>query len=298
MNKTTQLLPYTYIEGAENGLANVTVAISPGYSVVASDLVASGSYSFHLTHLQPADQFLTLNPVLRPSATSQLSFAKLLGLASSDEVARAQITVDGGATWQDLWSQPGSNGSGESTFSTVTVSLSAYAGQTVQIRFVYEFHSGNFYNCTSTGCGLYLDNIAVSNADQIANPVVSNVVSGTTFAFSPTTTNQYLLQVRAQINSRTLSWGPGTVVTVVSPPPVLQFVGKPVVSGGQIQVNFTVANYQAGMTLQLWKALDAAGTWTQDTSATLQTIVANSQFRFTTSTGSATRTFYRVKGAY
>ncbi|RPJ31796.1 MAG: hypothetical protein EHM35_12070, partial [Planctomycetaceae bacterium] len=116
----TELAAYTAIEGAENGLANVTVVNSPGYSVLASLPVASGSYSFHLAHLEPEDQFLTLNAIVRPSATSQLSFAQNLAWATDAEIARAQVTTDGGASWQNLWSQAGNNGPGQSSFTTVT----------------------------------------------------------------------------------------------------------------------------------------------------------------------------------
>jgi len=293
----TQLNPYTYVEGAENGFANVTVVSSPGYSVLASDVKASGSYSFHLTHLQPDDQLLTLNSVVRVNSTSQLSFAKRLGVATPDEIARGQISVDGGQTWQDLWSQQGDD-SGEPSFSTVTVPLGAYAQQSIQVRFVFEFHSGMYYPTANSGYGLYLDNISISNAQQTSPPVVSNIPSGTTFTFSPSAAATYLLQVRAQVAGRTLLWGPGLTVTTASLPPSIQLLSDPTLAAGQIQLDFTVNNYSAGTTFQLWKTADLGATWTQDTSAGLQTVVANSQFRFTTSTGAAKQTFYRVRASY
>ena len=70
------------------------------------------------------------------------------------------------------------------------------------------------------------------------------------------------------------------------------------VSGNQFQLDFTVANYRAGMTFQLWKAPDPAGAWAQDTSASFSTLIPNSTFRATTATGAATKAFYRVKGTY
>lgn len=71
------------------------------------------------------------------------------------------------------------------------------------------------------------------------------------------------------------------------------FVGYlPVVSGGQAQIDVMVTNYKAGMILHLLRANTPAGPWTTDGSATLQTIVANAHFRFTTSTSGAQQLFF------
>ena len=294
----TQLSAYTAVEGAENGLTNVTVVSSPGYSVLASDLVASGSFAFHLAQPDAGNQFLMLNPVLRPSAGSMLSFSKLLGYASSTQVAKAQVSSDKGATWQDVWTQAGNDGSGDAAYSTVSVSLATYAGQNIQIRFAYLFQGGQYFPQTTTGVGLYLDNIAVSNANQLLNPITTSIPSGTSFVFDPTNMVSYLLQVRARINSRILNWGPALIVTVGAALPSLQVVSSPSVVGTQVQMDFAVSNYRTGMTFQLWKATDPTATWTLDTSATNQTLTANSKFRFTTSTGGASMIFYQIKGSF
>ena len=295
----TKLSAYTAVEGAENGLANVAVVSSGTYPIMISDLVASGSFAFHLAQPNPpTDQSLTLNPILRPASNSMLTFSKRLGWASTTQVAKAQVSNDGGATWQDVWTQAGNNGSGDAAYTTVSVSLNGYAGQNIKIRFAYVFQGGSFFSQTSTGVGLYLDNIAVSNASQLLNPITIDIPSGNSFAFFPTNMGSYVLQVRAHINSRVLNWGPALVVTVAAPLPSLQLVSTPSVTGSQVQIDFAVSNYRAGMTFQLWKAADPSGTWTQDASATLQTLIANSKFRFTTSNGGATQSFYRVKGSF
>ncbi|HTL55868.1 MAG TPA: CAP domain-containing protein [Candidatus Limnocylindrales bacterium] len=294
----TQLSPYTIVEGAENGLGNVTAVTTGNYPVITTDLVASGTHAFHLAHPTADDQFLTLKPLLRLNAGSMLTFAKRLGLASTTQVAKAQISTDGGATWHDLWSQAGNNGSGDGAFSNISVSLAAYVGQTIQIRFAYLFQGGSYYPQTSTGIGFYFDNIAISNANQLLNPITTSIPSGTSFAFYPTNIVSYLLQVRAHINSRILNWGPALVVTVGAALPALEVASTPSVNGNQVQIDFTVSNYRTGMTFQLWKATAPSGTWTQDTSATLQTLTPNSKFRFTTSTGGASKTFYRIRGNF
>ncbi|PYI99858.1 MAG: hypothetical protein DME25_21995 [Verrucomicrobia bacterium] len=271
---------------------------SAGYSVLANDVVASGSYSFHLAQPDATDQFLTLNPVLLLRTNSQLAFSKRLGWATSAQVARAQISTNSGAAWQDLWSQPGSGSSGESFFTRITNSLSAYAGALAQVRFVYDFTGGSYYPQTSAGVGLYLDDIAISNADQPGNQLTNNIPAGSSFSFYPTNTGDYLLHLRAQLPGRTLDWGPSLRVTVATPPPSVLLAGKPVLSGGQIQLDFTVANYRTNMTFQLWKASNANGTWAVDNSAVFSTLIPNSKFRATTSTAGAARAFYRLKASY
>ena len=81
-------------------------------------------------------------------------------------------------------------------------------------------------------------------------------------------------------------------------PPSIQLLSSAAIAGNQIQLDFTVANYQAGMTFQLLKASDVGGAYGVDASASFQTLIANSKFRATTSTGGAERMFYKIKGSY
>jgi hypothetical protein len=287
------LVPYTAVEGAENGLTNVTVVISPGYAVITNDIKASGNCSFHLAHapdpINPNDQILTLNPVLLLGTNSQLTFAKQIGMAFSNEVSRAQISTNGGAVWQDVWSQPGNDGtiSVDSTFVRITNSLSAFAGRIAQVRFVFAYLSGHYY-LPSSGVGLYLDDIAVSNAQQITNPSTNSLTATPSFCFSPTNTGNYLLMVRAQINSRTLNWGPPLQVTAV--PAIV--MNSPVLASSQVQLNFTISPSTTGV-FNLLQVDQLGAAWTTNTSAMFTTNVPGTSYRFTTTPGTAAR-YYRV----
>jgi hypothetical protein len=292
------LISYSAVEGAENGHTNVTIMSSPGYTARVSDVKASGSYSYHLAQPDLTAQYLTLHPILRPNTNSQLTFAKRLGYSTTSQVARAQVTTNSGDSWLDVWSQAGTNGSGETAFARVTNSLAAFAGQVLQVRFIYDNTATSGYTNTISGVGLYLDDMAVSNAEQLTNVVTADVSSGTALSFLPMTLTNYLLRVRAQISSRTLSWGPPLRLNVVPPPPVIQFTNLPVLSGAQLQLDFTVANYRSNMTFQLWKAPTPSDLWAQDTTATLQTLVASNRYRFTSPIGSASKACYRVRGSY
>jgi hypothetical protein len=120
------------------------------------------------------------------------------------------------------------------------------------------------------------------------------------FVFTPTQAGDYILRVRARINSRTLPWGPTFPVTatVVQLPPVVQLVSPPVVNGNQVQVNFTLVNYRVGTTFQLLHSTSATGPYVVDPSATIQPVTAGVRYRATTVTGGAASKFYRVQATY
>jgi len=291
----TRLTPYTAVEGAENGTNYVTIASSPGYSMFASDVKASGSYSFHFCQPDHAVQSLTFNATFLPHTNCQLMFSKRLGYATSTQIARAQISTNNGVAWQDVWTQAGSGGSGESSFSRITNSLGAFAGVTTKVRFIYDFTGGSYYSQTNSGFGLYLDDIAITNADQSLPLATNNISSGCSFVFYPTNTGDYLFSLCAQLPGRTLPWGPSLRVTVSNLPPMtVKFAGLLSRSGNQFQADFNVVNYRNGMSFQLLKTSDLSGNWATDTVASIQTIIANTQFRITT-TNSTNHVFYRIK---
>src|SRR5206468_10285139 len=105
------------------------------------------------------------------------------------------------------------------------------------------------------------------------------LTAGSSCSSYPTLTGDCLLHLRAQLPRRTLDWGPSLRVTVATPPPSVLLAGKPVLSGTQIQMDFTVANYRTNMIFQLWKATSANGTWAVDNSAVFSTLIPNSKFR-------------------
>jgi len=292
----TLILPFSAVEGAENGLANVTAVTSAGYSVIDSSVKFAGNNSFRLAHpAPPTDQFLTLNYTLRPGASSQLIFHSQLSWATSTEIARAQVSTDNGSSWLDVWSQAGTDGSGDSGFNSQTIPLGTFANRQIQIRFVYDFAGGSYYPAGS-GVGFYIDNISVTGAEQLSNPVVTDIPTGTSFAYYPTNSGDYSLRVRAQVSNRFLDWGSLMRVTATTLAPVsLQFSSSPSVSGNQAQIDFDVTNYRANLVFQLLQAPAVTGAWTTNNSASFQTLVANSRFRVTTPTGGASKIFYRLQ---
>jgi hypothetical protein len=295
--RSGELTNYSLLLGAESGLANVTVSdVPPNHSTVTTTRAASGAASYRFGFTNGFPHKLTLDALFFLSSTSQLSFAKLLTYATTGQVAKAQISLNEGMTWTSLWEQPGNDGQGETTFSTNNISLGAYAGKTAKIRFMYDYAGGPYFVYTNSGVGFYLDNIVVSNARQVINIVTNSSGTNQQFSVTPGSTNSILLQARAHISSRTLEWGPAATATVVLPAPSLQILATRIVAG-QVQVDFSVADFRSGMTFQLHKS-SSGGSWAPDTTATLTTLVSSARYRLTSSISGAGPVLYRVRGLY
>jgi hypothetical protein len=290
---------FTLVEGADNGLASFTTTTSPGYAVVVNNPNGAGNV-FHLAHPSPpTDQILRLNRVLVPSANSQLQFRSRLGWATTTQIVRAQVSIDSGANWTDVFTQAGNNASGESTFSTKTVSLSAFVGKPILVRFVYDFTGGSSFPQTDTTPSLVgwgIDDIAFSTTDELTGAVVTSIPSGNSFIFRPSAAADYVLRARAIVGGRTLDWGPmkRVTATVATTPPGVS-VASISMSAGQLLIAFDVTNYNPSLQFQLLKSVNVTGTWSADTSATLQTLIPNSRFQFSTPAGSVPREFFRIQ---
>ena len=287
-------------DGAEGGLVNFTATVSSGYSVITNfPAPPTGSFLFNLAHqTPPTDQILQLNRVLFPATNAQITFKSELGYAFADEIAKVQASADGGATWQDIYSQPGSNPliQNETSFSTRTLSLSNYVGKTTLIRFNFRFDTsgdGQYINSQSGfAIGWYLDNIVVTNCEQLVN-LATNATASTNFTFTPPQLGNFNLEARALIfTDFPLDWGPVKQVTVVSNAASTIVLNNIAVTNSQVQINFTVSGPAA--TFKLLQANPINGSWTTNGSTALTTNMPGSSYRFTT-TNAAAMQFYRVQ---
>lgn len=215
------LAPLSTTYGAEGDLQGVVADTSVGYAVRVTDLTASGGGAYHLAHVQAGNQSLTL-PITAYVTTSgprTLTFRSRLGWASSDQVARVEASFNDGAGWTTLYEQAGTGNSGETSYQSRSIDLSPYAGRTMQVRFVYEFSSGTFFNQTDSNVGWLLDDIAFSGV-QVATPVRStSVASGSSFDFTATATGERGLQARGLFFGQyAMGWGTVLPVTATSDP--------------------------------------------------------------------------------
>ena len=284
-------------EGAENGLANLTAKTSPGYEVVSADAKSSGNFSFHLAHIRPPDdQLLRLNRAVRVHFDSELVFHSRLGWATSNQVAKAQISSDDGTTWQDAWNKAGTGTRGETSFTRQSIPLGTFAGSEILIRFAYDHLGDVYFRGADQGVGFYVDEISVNNVEQLLDPAVSDVPGGTIFHFIPVTVGDYSLRVRSKVSDRFLGYGPAKLVTaqVGAPPPTtLKISDTQLLSGNEIRILFEILNGTAA-SFNLESAPFPAGPWTIEISAAIESLQSPTRFRAVALTGGVGQRYYRI----
>lgn len=174
------------LEDAENGTAQVTLNDPTGTAtLIQSTVVFEGDYSFHLTNPSRNDTSVELDPGIQVTTDTQLVFATKFGLLTTDQVAKVQVSTDGGSSYgATVWSRAGT-GSPSGGFESVEVDLSAYAGQGIHLRFILDFNSGSYYEGTSTSVGWFFDYISIGGTATMPNYSIGE----------PTDAEQYNLEL-------------------------------------------------------------------------------------------------------
>jgi len=206
---TAQLVSGNLVDNANNGLTNFNLSPLANYSVVTTEPFGSGN-CFNLEHYDTnyLPQLFQLNKELFPATNATLTFQSELGFASPDEVARVQVSADGGANWKDLYTQPG-NDSYESSFTQHTLSLSNYAGAPILLRFNFDFQGGSFYN-SGFPIGWFFTGIVLTNTQALIN-------QATNYPYSTNLMNGYLAD----------SANNGLTNFTISPPPYYYVITNP-----------------------------------------------------------------------
>ena len=199
-----------YFEGGEQGVSALVDNTSASYDLLTSSASASGTFSLHLAHPAAESESFELDSNFIPSATTALTFSSRLGYATDDETVQVQISRDDGRSWQTLYSESGSNGPGQSSFSLRSISLAAFADSFVRIRFLYHFDGGTYYNCTGAQCGLLVDDIQIVDAMEVIDSVVTPLAAEPGFSFTRGSDHPYALSIRAVPwdGYPAIDWGP------------------------------------------------------------------------------------------
>lgn len=248
---------FSSVIGAEAGAGDFTQTIGPGYSVVSTDSHQTGAASYHLAHSASSDQVLTLNARLRATASSKMTFATRLGAATTNEVARAQVSTNGGTSWITVWEQTGrviNNGSTiENAFTPRTASLAAFADQEISVRFTYVVVKGvqtTFFNLTASQYGFFFDDLSFTGVEQLSL-INSTTLPLPLFAFVPPAAGDYALHVSPQVGGRFLTAGPWFLLSTTAgvPPSVALTL---VTNGpGSVSVNPPGGLYSPGTVVTL-----------------------------------------------
>jgi len=207
-------------DGAEN-TSRITVVQSGSYSTISTTVKDSGTGAYHLVNPVFGEQMLTYNSSFHVQAGASISFRSRLGQALAAQVARVEVSTNGGMVWQTLFSQAGVGGSGETSFQSRSISLAAFAGKDIRLRYNYSVKSGTITPASGDGAGWYIDSIAFTNLVDLADATVNALPAGSTFAFTAPAEGDFLLSVSPVISGRVFGFGPAKAVTASAAPPSL-----------------------------------------------------------------------------
>lgn len=220
-----------WTEGAEDSpTPKITEAISPGYSLRQTGVKRTGAKAFQLAFPSGyfSDQAFVVTRSVIPSATSQLRYFDLGRFATTNTTLATQVSTDG-ATWTTLFTRNGvglSSGLFDQNWVSRSFSLSAYAGQMVQFRFIMQGNSGSVVQGVTSDRGFFIDDISVTNASELANDVITPLAGNATgFTLNATTAGTslvagqtFIMRVRPNVGTKWFAYGAMKTVTVTTPP--------------------------------------------------------------------------------
>jgi hypothetical protein len=220
----------SWTEGAEDASASLVVAnVSPGYALRQTVLKRTGAKAFQLTYPSGvfSDQSFEIIRDIVPSGTSQLQFFDRARFSVTTTTFRAEVSTDNGNTWTSVFSRNGvglDSGNWDGSWISRNVSLSAYAGQVVRLRFIMRRNGGSVTQGTGVNHGFFADDVTVTNATQLLS-ATSTLLAGsaTSFTLNAATAGdvlvhggEYHLRVRPNVGTRWFGYGPVKAVTAIA----------------------------------------------------------------------------------
>ncbi len=156
-----------WTEDAENGTANVLDFSDVSYLLIQTDVVGQGDNAFHLANPNFQDNWFELDQTISIQSNTNLFFLSQLRAATPSQLAKVQVSTDGGSSWPtDIFSQAGTGSPGEGAFGLKQVDLSSYASQNLRFRFYYDFIGGSAFTQTNSLAGWFVDDIQIGDTLQ------------------------------------------------------------------------------------------------------------------------------------
>jgi uncharacterized protein YkwD len=218
-------------ESAEDVTAAQVVDQTTGGYVLRHTLPTTGSLrartgakAFHLAFPDFADQSFVLARAIIPTAASQLLWYDRGRFATTTNTLVTEVSNDDGATWTQVASRNGvglSSGLWDGAWVTRSVSLAAFAGQTIRVRFVLRQNGGSISIGTGESHGFFVEDISISNATHLLSPITTNLAAAAgTFVLNAasagaplTAGSQYLMRMRPSVGCRWFGYGAVKTVT-------------------------------------------------------------------------------------
>ena len=217
-----------WTEGAEaSPPPQISTQTSSSYTVL-SNLTGyrkSGARSFRLGLATTSDQedLFMVERAATPSATSALEFWTRRGPMAVTNRLHVELSSDGGDTWTSIWNLPGIK-KADKAMTRQSVSLSAWAGTAVKLRFALRNSGGKNLRWNAKKSGVWLDDITVTAPASVLWSNETAVAAGITTvrldevtAGRPLVVGQTLqLRVRSMYGTTPGAWGPALLVTPTS----------------------------------------------------------------------------------
>ena len=181
-------------------IVNITASTTGTYTILNTNVKQQGAASFHLANSTASSQWLQLNTIYYGLTSPSLAFQSSVRYATNSEKFKVQIKEEGGVDWQDVYSQTGTNGPGESVFNPRTAALTGMTGKAFRVRFLLSYGGGGYYGSSGDSVGWFIDAITFSGVAALGNNT-SATLAGTSGSFTPAA-GTYLISVAPVISDR------------------------------------------------------------------------------------------------
>ena len=214
-------VPFTETEGGEQGMDEFTYVGIDSYTVLQSSIKHAGDRAFRLAHNAPiGDELLEWNRRFEVGPGASLTFLSRLGSAFENETAAFQVSNDNGESWQSLWTQIGTSlnsnpvlAPSERSFTPRVIDLSAFEGQTILVRWAFEFTRGRVWVGSDEfqGTGWYIDSISAVGLKSLESNRFAEQPENE-FTITPDSSAPFTLRGRAFIKGEWRPWGDALAV--------------------------------------------------------------------------------------
>lgn len=207
-----------FSDDAESGIGSLIADTNGDYNIIKPSVGVGGSSSFHLaTGELNTSNSLTIPDAFAIGENSSLSFESKVRTATETQLSKANISLDNGVSWINVFLQPGNN-SAEGSFSTKTIDLSAYAGRTIHVQFEFDHIRGTTafipQSPSDSFVGWLFDDVTLTNVESMSSITTSDFLpDATSFEFTPSAIGDVSLQAQGMLHDfYELEWG--TVLSV------------------------------------------------------------------------------------